>query len=346
MRPVHRAFTLVELLVVIAIIGILVALLLPAVQAARESARRMQCSDNLKQIGLALHNHENTRKYMPSWAFDFRTNPNSANPLGSQTQGHSPFMALLPYLEQQTVTNAMNTNLSVNDPTNWPPPWGNSPAASASVPSYLCPSAPTRTIDYSPYFASLGLANKGPFLIGGTDYSAVRGAVASFRTNCAKALPDPPDDSGALGVKGVMEPSNDLSTGKVRFGDIVDGTSNSLAFGETAGRHQVYTRGGKKVLPNAAGQAGWILNAAFFDYNSAIRVRGFSSDGLIQDGGCSTVNAINQRSASQAQFFGFHPRGATSLRADGSVHVVSETIAPTVIAALVTRAGGEAVNEN
>jgi hypothetical protein len=99
-------------------------------------------------------------------------------------------------------------------------------------------------------------------------------------------------------------------------------------------------------MPNAAGQAGWILNAAFFDYNSAIRVRGFSSDGLIQDGGCSTVNAINQRSASQAQLFGFHPRGATSLRADGSVHVVSETIAPTVIAALVTRAGGEAVNEN
>src|SRR4030095_3192211 len=111
-------------------------------------------------------NHDNARKFMPSWAFDFRTNPNSANPLGSQTQGHSPFMALLPYLEQQTVTNAMNTNLHASDPTNWPPRWGNSPAASASVPSYLCPSAPTRTIDYSPYFASLGLANKGPFVIG------------------------------------------------------------------------------------------------------------------------------------------------------------------------------------
>ena len=346
MHSVRRAFTLVELLVVIAIIGILVALLLPAVQTAREAARRMQCSDNLKQIGLALLNHENTHKYMPPWAYDFRTNPNPSNPLGNQTQGHSPLMSLLPYLEQQTVTEAMRTGLSVNDPTNWPPPWGNAPAASATVPSYLCPSAPGRTIDYAPWFVSLGLPNKGPFVIGGTDYSAVRGAVSSFRTNCAPALPSPPDDTGALGIKGIMEPSNDLSTGKARFADITDGASNSIVFGETAGRHQVYTRGGKKVMPNTAGQAGWILNAGYFDYNSAIRVRGFSSDGLVQDGGCSTVNVMNQRSASQAQFYSFHARVAASLRADGSVRFVSESISPIIMAALVTRAGGENMGDN
>jgi hypothetical protein len=253
-------------------------------------------------------------------------------------------MPLLAYMEQQNITNAMDLGLSVIDPTNWPPNWGTAQAATSTVPSYLCPSTPGRNIDYAPYFVQLGLPNRGPFKIGGTDYSAVRGAVGQFRTNCAPNMPTPTDEVGALGVKGTMTKEKELR-GKATIAGIVDGTSNTIVFGECSGRHQVYTRGGKPVMPNAPGQAGWILNAGFFDYNSAIRVRGFSSDGLVQDGGCATVNAINQRSASQAQFFGFHPGVAGSMRADGSVHFVSDSISPLVIAALITRAGGEPVSE-
>src|ERR1044072_8283781 len=169
-----HGFTLVELLVVIAIIGILVALLLPAVQAAREAARRMQCSNNLKQIGLALHNHEDTYKFMPPWGWDFAIgyNPNPANTLpptvgGPRFQGHAPLMVLLPYLEQGNITGTMRTDVSVIDATNWPPNWGTNPAASTKVAVFICPSTPGRIIDYGPYFVSLGLPDKGPFILGG-----------------------------------------------------------------------------------------------------------------------------------------------------------------------------------
>src|SRR5438034_3395580 len=107
-----RGFTLVELLVVIAIIGVLVALLLPAVQMARESARRMSCQNNLHQQGLALHNHENTYGRFPSGGegTDF-----SQNPPGTMFDLHSTFTRLLPYLEQQNAAVLMDLSFAYND---------------------------------------------------------------------------------------------------------------------------------------------------------------------------------------------------------------------------------------
>ena len=116
----RNAFTLIELLVVIAIIAVLVGLLLPAVQKVREAAARMSCSNNLKQIGLALHNFNSANGKFPKYGFHFLTNPNPANPYskilgGSAVDGHSAFTLILPYLEQGNIAAQLNTKLSVID---------------------------------------------------------------------------------------------------------------------------------------------------------------------------------------------------------------------------------------
>ena len=127
---VGRGFTLIELLVVIAIIAVLIALLLPAVQAAREAARRMQCTNNLKQLGLACHNYEDVNQTFPSGTYFMW--PTACN---RWKQGPSVFLSLLPFIEQGTLANAYNYNLH-------PYYADNSTMQSTGITSLWCPSDP------------------------------------------------------------------------------------------------------------------------------------------------------------------------------------------------------------
>ena len=159
-----RAFTLVELLVVIAIIGILVALLLPAVQAAREAARRMQCSNNLKQIGLALHNYESTFKILPMGTMNVVAAP------GKVANNSSPHPMMLPFFEQSSTHDLFDFNVDLNTHAN------NQAARQQNLAMYSCPSHPG-----TPLFVLA--APQCPNGCGSTNYVQSLGANANYATS-------------------------------------------------------------------------------------------------------------------------------------------------------------------
>jgi len=365
-RP-RRGFTLIELLVVIAIIGVLIALLLPAVQKVREAANRTSCSNNLKQLGLAIHNYHDTFKALPPWGFDFTYNPNPMNPLGPQTEGHSMHTLILPFIEQDNIYRRVRIDYSVNDPNNWEPAYANIfglPGLGNVFPNistFICPSTPDHQVDYEPYFVQLGIPDAGPFPLGGTDYAVVKGYTKYFNSpptppsglpTCAPNSPFSTagifddDNVGAMGRKGQKTPNGMQHT--LKFASISDGLSHTIFLGEDAGRHQNYIAG---HIPYTSppptpvnywdGPNGWMLNAALADQNTAISVIGFSGDGKSPAVGCACVNVNNAW-----QFYSFHPAGVNTLRGDGSVQFMQESISPATLAALITRSGGEVFSED
>ncbi len=352
-------FTLVELLVVIAIIGILVGLLLPAVQAAREAARRMSCSNNMKQLGLAIHNHESTYKYAPAWCTQFTNaegtamSPVSPYFFAAGNDAKRPFGAmgqLLPYLEQANVTNLFNLQRPLIDPINMPPPFPggkNSPSASSKQPVFLCPSTPDVPSDYGPYLAPLGMPSGTVYFLPRTDYVPVRGLYRTLAV-CA-GLPSTDTDNGMLGATDSDLTSNSASSKpKIRFSQVSDGLSNTICFTELAGKQRRYYLGkpystGSWTAVSPYPFPGFTLNSFFGDWNVAQRPRGLSGSSPIDPTvqGCSVINVLNEWNP-----YSFHTGGVQIVRGDGSVSFLSQSIATQTFVAMVTRDGGEVVNSD
>ncbi len=350
-RRTRNAFTLIELLVVIAIIAILIGLLLPAVQKVRDAAARIQCTNNLKQLGLALHGYHDANGGFPPYGFDFATAPATTptNPYGPQTQGHSAFGLILPYIEQGSIMSMGRIDRSVIDAVNFPPPYGTNTAGSAVVKTYLCPAAPARVVDYAPYFVVNGIPNAGPLKLGPSDYAPLKGVHQTFINNCAPGMLAG-ITTNAAGVFGRLPKiTGNTSPTDVRITDITDGTSNTILVVEDAGRMQVYAKRAARMPnnPPAPGSPptpngpGWTLNAAYEDYNIKVTIDGFDATGTLNRQGCCVINCSNQD-----EIYSFHTAGAMSLRGDGSVQFLKESVAPGILVALTSYQGGEALNDN
>ncbi len=373
--PSRRAFTLVELLVVIAIIGTLVGLLLPAVQAAREAANRSKCSNNLKQIGLAILNYENSYKSLP----------NSHRP-NNGTARISWVTRLLPYFEEGNLRNRWDmsqnwSSLTPNTAAGFTVP--NAVLAMTRLPMLECPSAPSNNnfdgdpdtgstasgYPVSDVKAALNPAGNGFATVGlfcaTTDYSATTfvdarlangGTISDNLADVAQASVQGAQRSGA--GDGFM-PKDYNGTVKPRLADVRDGTSKTIAIAESAGRPYKYTRGkradgGGVVFPaRRVNGGGWCRPASDFAFD------GSSADGALFGGPSATgaINVTNGESVETAPYQGaiygtegtaepyaFHAAGANHVFGDGSVRLLASDVTIRIYAALVTRAGGESAS--
>jgi prepilin-type processing-associated H-X9-DG protein/prepilin-type N-terminal cleavage/methylation domain-containing protein len=293
------AFTLIELLVVIAIIAVLIGLLVPAVQKVREAANRMTCSSNLKNVGLALHQFENTHGKFPPGRID------GPFPEAGVTDAvnHGWGVFVLPFLEHTALAQKYHWNKSFADPAN-------QPVASTHLRILQCPAAESdRVMTFAPW------AYGGPGAC--TDYAPTQG-VDSVLVDIG--LIDTVGDYRGVLAKNCM----------TRLRHITDGTSNTLLLVEDAGRPRQWRVG--QAGPDQAIKGGpWAGGA------NAIVVMGATPDGVARPGPCA-VNCTNDY-----EIYSFHPGGANTLFADGSVRFLKAGIDIRLLARLITRAGGEVV---
>lgn len=320
----RAAFTLVELLVVIAIIGILVGLLLPAVQAAREAARRMQCSNNLRQLGLGMHNFHAAYDAFPNSTSD--TSTGVLHYWGAQ---------LLPFLEQTPLAEIYNYRARFNGPEN-------RVAVQTPLALMICPSTPGSPIP-DPRFKLATSSSPEAWGSIGADYAGSAGPLSSLWNNPPfVSFPRPGNIDGLF--QGTVRPGQ---KGR-RLRDVLDGTSNTIMFVEAAGRPQVWQKG--RMVPGSGeltSPAARYVAVSSWPAGNLFVVRGYRFDSTVVDeldrwrapGPCM-VNCSNNYS-----IYSFHVGGAHIGLVDGSVRFITESISTDTAAQLLTIAGREVVGD-
>ncbi len=321
-RSQRLAFTLIELLVVIAIIAILIGLLLPAVQKVREAASRAKCSNNLKQIGLALMNYESANGHFPYG--------DTRGSLGEPMVGWDA--VILPYIEQGNLANLYNINM------DW---YLQSPAAlGTQIKTFICPSTPigpSSYFDNSQMETETGVVSStGPR--GCTDYWGIN-KVESW---IAPLFPGFFPYAASFQIGNDFDPLLVGFLGRYQSGystiaNVTDGTSNTIAVAESAGRINVYGPGFRNLGPNNPAEASWS------DPNGGFKVKGSNPQtGAVKPHG-SPSNTCSMNCYNVNEMYSFHTSGCNILFVDGSVHFFAQATSLGVIGQLGTRAGGEVI---